>query len=451
MKTALMPLLLILSCVESITPSIIPDPPTCSQNNPFIPWLQAGQVHIYSTPHLSNETSCSSEWSTHGTCCGVESLIEYAKSDSGDIQTRANQMHQEVMIAFEAINLLRKGLLLIRRNMLAGRIQLTGSQLAAGETLQGLAQSASEAASKLGAFLAYIGSKNESLVEAQTACGHKLNQMRSSSLCSLCSGRVSVFLLNGKAIVEEEDCSSFVQECFQSWETMILIASEVRYGQIVAKKFSEYGTKLFSNFDGVAINRISDWLSSSRVAEYLQECGSQGYEGCSAAIKANICHATLNLAKPTYLKSIVRSPSSILIGNISLTTKIGNLEEKISSIELKIRDKNITGYEVKYTLERLNLLLRLLKSKLERQQNNRSIETQNNWASSPIEQEAHRRRLQTHDFWHTDSRLLRVLQIGTQAVPYAAKTGQTVTDTDIVPHSSIPAGSYAISMKNQFP
>jgi hypothetical protein len=424
-------------------------------------------IHTY--PKLSSETNCSSEWSIHGTCCEEKSLIEYAKKDSGDVQLYVDQLHKEVLLAHESINILVKGLMRLRSKIFTGTLELKSFQIANGETLPKIFAFISKSLSKLNVFLTYLSTNSKDLIDVQSQCAQKMNKMRSSALCSLCSGRGPSFLLNEKAIVEQEDCNSFVNSCFQSWVVMINIVGGVKHGQEVAQNCSDYGLKLFSSFDGDSISNIRRWLIKSELVQNVNKCGRNGSEGCSAWTKAKICQTTLNLAKPTYLKDTLEFFAKSTNENIDSNIQI--VKNEISKKEEIFTKKNMDPDDIKYTLEKLNLRLKLLENQKELKDdvhekknpeikgpqnlsNSHSIQTvdHSNWEieEKSHSQVSHSRRLQTFGLRYMDPSLLSSFESKNQESP-AASTKLFISDTNVVPHNLIPAGSSAVRFEMQFP
>ena len=373
-----------------------------------------------------------------------------------------DQFHKEVAIVEQSVSLLLKGLKQISSDVHAGKIVSSASQTASGVTVQLLSESVAVAVSKLSAFLAYLSSNAHSLVEIQSTCANKLNSMRSSSLCSLCSGRASTFLLDGKAIVEEQDCGSFINSCFQSWVMMVNIVEGVRLGQEAATAFSSYGTELFSGFDGDGIKNLRKWLIDSRMAEHIHECGDKGFEGCSSSTNAKICQTTLNLAKPTYLKDILDSFTLMFNVNNSYLKAKKILLWKLSHAE-SILQKNETAVDqAKQTIERLTLELSILESQKQLRDNflarnnklRAAVQGQTNWETEGKNQTqpSHRRRLQKYELGHLDQALYRGFETSKLDPLNAAISGVAIiSDTNVVPNIFIPAGHQAVKFGLHFP
>ena len=54
-----------------------------------------------------------------------------------------------------------------------------------------------------------------------TRCWSKMSELRSNSLCSICSGRHKLFFVNQKALISEETCTDILEICLSSFNHIL--------------------------------------------------------------------------------------------------------------------------------------------------------------------------------------------------------------------------------------
>ena len=122
-------------------------------------------------------TTCNGLWSQHGFICNKQKLLELSKSDEAAIKATVNQFNAVVPKFRELILTLRE-------------IYPSNSTL----------------------HVFYDASRNF-LPQSTEKCWAKMSQIRSSSLCSMCSGNNYEYFLNNKAAITEMACQLIFVEC----------------------------------------------------------------------------------------------------------------------------------------------------------------------------------------------------------------------------------------------
>lgn len=332
----------------------------CDKKQEFLKYFMSNNVTIYEQAKAVPDTlSCVSEWKQHGVCCEEWSLKKHLTRDLGDLPLFVQEMHKEMLGLNSSISILIT-------QFKAGAIQLQQKKtLNAVEELKkaAMVKEVHRWIAEMEVFAQHITQREASFGPAQTRCGEKLNEMRSRSVCSLCSGRYAEFSINSKAIVKQEDCNSFVDSCFEAWVSMI----DLMYIIAGRKRLCKEANKLKIPFDVESdmpiFDRMFKWFVRTGTLAYISHCGTPGSPSCTESSKAAICNRMLNLAKPTFLKDSLNYFSSFVRNNEKLSQLIATYEEKLSVL-LK-RSTLVTKSESPLMIRknRLKLILNRLKNK----------------------------------------------------------------------------------------
>jgi hypothetical protein len=125
-------------------------------------------------------------------------------------------------------------------------------------------------------------------------------KLRSSAVCTVCSGRGSAALDKGKLRVSEDTCSEFIQTCFDSWTMLIQIMNGMKRGKEIADKLQGTIPSLTFPYRGQFVDAMAAWLQATSLERNLAQCGDS--QTCPTAAKIGICGAVLNVEQATFLE-----------------------------------------------------------------------------------------------------------------------------------------------------
>ncbi len=191
--------LIISTCIHTSESS------ACINKNPFIQVLAQHNVKILDQPLKKPDfQKCGEEWNLHGTCCEIDSLVQYAKEDGAKIQAAVKETHSLMLEINSKVGQLQN---------LVQDIKSSGTSLnsaVANSLFQEVAGHLDEVAKEL--------PKHTTAEEFQNdqKCWDDVAKMRANSLCSTCSGRGQVFFALGKALINTKTCDRVLQNCGQS-------------------------------------------------------------------------------------------------------------------------------------------------------------------------------------------------------------------------------------------
>ena len=155
---------------------------------------------MFTSPTLDfPANSCSPEWSKYGTCCELSSLVAYALSD---VRTVKHNLAVLTDTLFQLPPLFER----LRRSIL----RRSGQK---------------DAKSKVNKLFsspeALVFAKNVASLQAtgrwkkdSEQCWNLMTKIRTSSVCSVCSGRSQLFFEGARMLIPEKTCSLIVENCY---------------------------------------------------------------------------------------------------------------------------------------------------------------------------------------------------------------------------------------------
>lgn len=178
--------------------------PGCNlASNPQLNHFKELGVKTFEKPS-STSSKCVDEWAEHGTCCEETSLISLLQSrerrDAEDLRVLVEEV-REIAKIFSAVA--ESGELIFKSTT-------NSSSAEAFRRLKGHCKQLAE----------YAARELPRLEESTKACQAKMHQVRSGSVCGVCSGRGDQFLTSGRLSLSLEACQSIVEACAVSWDKL---------------------------------------------------------------------------------------------------------------------------------------------------------------------------------------------------------------------------------------
>ena len=151
---------------------------------------------------------CSSEWGQYGTFCNYLALEQHAIQGSKTFYEELRSIKHHLLIASRA--------LLIIRDRSFSNSTTTQKSKEIEDSISGLAKIAefchSENATAFFKVLNLLSNSTE-FNSSISQCWKEIANVRSNSLCGLCSGRSKYFFTHSKVLIEESVCSSVLIKC----------------------------------------------------------------------------------------------------------------------------------------------------------------------------------------------------------------------------------------------
>lgn len=205
----------------------------CLGKNPFLQKLSQSKrfrVKIENTaierPKLSTGwPKCRNEWTTHGSCCDLDSLLEYATIDKQFIFEKMNQLKSGILDIFEKLKLFIPSLDRIASNK--------------AKTLKALVRTISKIQKENPNLV--ISNLNASISVMKSLdvkeCSDELSKFRGSALCDICAGNSERYFLTGKALIPTNVCLDLYSKCeFQVSAPTIFMASLLKNLKLIYKR-----------------------------------------------------------------------------------------------------------------------------------------------------------------------------------------------------------------------
>ena len=145
-----------------------------------------------------------------------------------------------------------------------------------------------------------FGQVEQSFPQKHASCAQEMVKLRSSAVCTVCSGRGSAALDKGKLRVSEDTCSEFIQTCFDSWTMLIQIMNGMKRGKEIAEKLQVTHPSLGFPYRVQFVDAMAAWLQATGLERHLAQC--DGAQACPTAAKSGICGAVLNVEQATFLE-----------------------------------------------------------------------------------------------------------------------------------------------------
>ena len=263
---------------------------TLSKKNPFIEQLYRKGVVLSLQPKIIPSV-CGQEFSSFGSHCGIESLKNYSLQDSGKITKRA----------FQVIKLIATNRALILSMMHSAKSLLNATK-GRNEFLE---KFSSIDVGQMTGFSNPILKKI--LIIKVRACLSKMIRIRSSSLCSICSGRFKMFFQKRKALISEETCEDILQTCASSFEHFLTYVEEIG-------RFATELSKLGPHLAGFPMDSfqwalqvenmiiVKEMLHKRKVTELIHEYLQSG--STHPEVSNKVCSMLVNLSHSPFFNEV---------------------------------------------------------------------------------------------------------------------------------------------------
>ncbi len=264
---------------------------TCSETlNPFIKSLVDQGVLLNSEP-VKKTSKCGAEWTTHGTCCQEQSIINYAIADAAEFKENSETFIKEIRNLIKAISstifkiLRKKEQKAKEKNILKALVKKVVNLVTFFKQLL-------ERLKDLKKLKKTFRQEKDDIVKHQNECVQKLTDLRSASLCNTCSSRSRVFFEDTRARIKMSTCQGVIQACHEYWTSVIrLIDTTAQSNHLVvyALNFLKSAPKTSS------IDYLAKWIKENKLKELLKGCVSP--EKCSDYKASRICSSLITIKK----------------------------------------------------------------------------------------------------------------------------------------------------------
>ena len=186
--------------------------PSCISLNPFLPEIEKkmrGTVLQSSPKFAESPKKCGYEWSKHKTCCSYDMLMRYVIQDRSDTEKYAKEIGDNLRSLKEEYNRFKS--IMESASKIEGIMKNTN--------LKGLVSLIkffnSPESADITFWLSNFGGAE--LTEAKAKpCIEEIKSIRSGSVCSICSGRSSIWFDGPKAKFSQTYCKPFLNRCKDS-------------------------------------------------------------------------------------------------------------------------------------------------------------------------------------------------------------------------------------------
>jgi hypothetical protein len=287
----------------------------CIDANPYIKVLQKERGLVV-LPHPTdfNKTTCKSEWKDHGVCCNETSAIAYATQDAEVIRSSVTSLVSSLKeLAPLYIEFMKKA------PMIKGLVsQAYRSFIEVVEKNQ---------APNLTRILSDI-QQTDSFKQSFDRCWEKMIQIRSSSVCSTCSGRSAIFFEGEKGLVKSSDCIAILDQCTQSFQLTFDLFVDVK---LLMAKLSEFSSSLgktsvsSSHQETVAklnafVTQVTESKIQSSVNLYIQAASRKDSPEANT-----LCAKLVKLSEKTFIEELASVAASISLEMKDYMKQIGTV------------------------------------------------------------------------------------------------------------------------------
>ena len=276
----------------------------CPNDNPWISYIKDSKVEkVRLLPNPVLESShCGEEWKIYGTCCEKQSLITYANMEHMHFKQYSERVfaqfsHFENAIG-EVFNWITRLAFMPTLNC-----WFKDKILSAQEFLKNK--------QNLAFFDKYLLRPQADMTEfkKQTeACWVEfVAKARTASLCGICSARSNLFFKNGKGLIDENSCFSFMDHCHKSMELIAYYMDSLYHFIPIAKqaqsKFEMYVSLSANIYEDKVIDAWKE-LDTSRIKESLA-----AYNPSEPATVINLCNKFIRLGTKTLIQYVAETVS----------------------------------------------------------------------------------------------------------------------------------------------
>lgn len=296
----------------------------CSQKNPFIPILASKGVRIFREPLTSPNSTCSSEWNTHQTCCESSSLISYASSATRTLGSSIENVRNELITTGQALQefLLPVGSIWNQLNASASH------------------QNFSTDLNKLQQFTDSLIANSLQDNNLQTQCFSRMNQMRTRSLCMTCSGRSQIYFSANKARIKSFDCKQTIQMCAHTWNKIVQMVDAMTLADGILKTLKILFPNFMHSFDMSKGLPLEQWIQSSNIRAPIQRCMIPTLATCDTASSKSLCQNLITIQKQSFTEVALSTVASQIPQLNELKTASISLSAKLKISPAMLQEAN---------------------------------------------------------------------------------------------------------------
>ncbi len=282
---------------------------SCQNLNPYINILRAKRVTIFE--QSVNETAqnpCQTEWSRFGTCCELNSTKEYAKLQRQQVEVqfqRISQLMTQVNQSFNkfvtyAFHLNQSGYGELGKpfsDFIYMFLNLTKHPVLKPhlDNLEGVIHDR------------MFGKKNSTLPNMTETCKQTLMNLRTNSLCSVCSGRSNETFFDNttqKAKLGTPHCKQILDACLDVFVPLTIYTTSAQF--VVATTVNNAGYYLFlydqSYFPMFTrFNFTASYMQFINLNQRLMVFNTTSDQSMKSSLEKTLCNWLVRISKDFFL------------------------------------------------------------------------------------------------------------------------------------------------------
>ena len=273
----------------------------CIDANPYIKVLQKERGLVV-LPHPTDFTksTCNGEWKEHGVCCDESSAVKYATADAQAIRSSLSKfissMKKLAPLYFEFMKQAPK-----IKNLVSAAYRSFIDVVVLNQV------------PNLTEILTDI-QKSDLVKKSLERCWEKMIKVRSSSVCSTCSGRSSVFFKGEKGLVKDSDCVSILDHCTDSFQTTFDLFVDVKFLMSKLSAFaSSIGKSALNAKHQKTINKLNNFVKQiveSKIQESIEDYVKVASKKDSPQA-GELCGRLVKLSEKTFIEELAEVAGSI--------------------------------------------------------------------------------------------------------------------------------------------
>lgn len=297
---------------------------SCKDQNSYLKSFHSYDSSLVRSTKTTNATKCAGEWNVFGTCCNEAAMSNFIAADRRDLTDELGIM----VAAFDSLYKDASSAVKDIREYLKNPVYALG---AAAYTTQ--IQGFIDSVTKMESFKSRYQSD-------QAKCYSKLKDIRSRSICPICSGRSQLFFNDKNILMDETVCRAILVECDSAWNNLLhVVQANSDYDEFKSyeslafpavtrtRLFTELGVDLVGKNGATALSRLTTFAQKNQLEDYLKDC--KEFATCPFSKAASLCQGfveivpTVKILKLTNskMKEILRQTSSSFINPLSRMKK----------------------------------------------------------------------------------------------------------------------------------
>ena len=266
---------------------------SCINKNKFMKILKLRNVTIYATP-MPESSHCPGEWSVHGSCCSVSSLLEYAVADKQKIEIAKQKVFHFMAVHFHDLNINFK--LARELESFAAQTDLEDWRMLVQTLNLPIFQALAEQAMNI--------SSRQSFYSSYNRCYSLLAKLRANSLCSTCSGASQRFFLNKtKALISEKVCLAIMQSCSSSFRLTVVFLDKIDQLMDQLRDIPSIGSRSTMKEEIDKMDNIADLIRQTTLLQTFSDLSNQSItDQTKESKKAFVCQKMVSLSEVTHIE-----------------------------------------------------------------------------------------------------------------------------------------------------